>query len=314
MAIVRNVVRIGVITALAGGALVLIAGPQSVRAIMHQARDSVRTEINKHIDDPVALRMQLRSLEGQYPERIAAVRGDLSELNEQIAQLDRELTVSKRVVALADQDLSVMQSVLTRAEETRATGVMVKVRFADDAMDLDQGYAKANRVGQLRTAYTTRVADLERDMGYLGQQRARLSGLLEKLETERAEFQTQLWNLDRQVDAIARNNRMIEILQKRERTIDELDSPYAANSLAQLNARFADIRAKQESKLEMFAQSSDSEDYESKAKYLLDGEAGREGWKPLEQGRTEVGPSVIEIGPGDAQTSSDKGQLAARGN
>ena len=87
-----------------------------------QRRGSINHCIDSNISDPVALRAQLRSLEEQYPKRIADVRGDLAELNEQIAQLDREMTVSKKVVAMTESDLDQMQSVLAKAEEAKTTG------------------------------------------------------------------------------------------------------------------------------------------------------------------------------------------------
>ena len=195
----------------------------------------------------------------------------------------------------------------------------MKVRFDDGqrACNLDEAYGKANRVGQLRNAYVQRVNDIERDLGYLGQQKDRLETLLSQLETERAEFQTQLWGLDRQVDAISRNDRMIEIMQKRQVTIDE-HSRYSAASLDQINARLADIRAKQESKLEMFNQNNDIKNYENAAKYLIDGEKAAD-VKQLKRGKPktlEITPTVIEIGPGDAVPvlpAPTQGPVASKG-
>jgi chromosome segregation ATPase len=317
----KTIVRGAVLTALAGGVAVAVAGPERVKALIHSARGSINHCIDSNISDPVALRAQLRSLEEQYPKRIADVRGDLAELNEQIAQLDREMAVSKKVVAMTENDLDQMQSVLAKAEEAKTSGVaqVVKVRFEDGkkACNLDEAYSKANRVGQLRNAYVQRVNDIERDLGYLGQQKDRLDTLLTQLETERAEFQTQLWGLDRQVDAISRNDRMIDIMQKRQVTIDE-HSRYSAASLDQINARLADIRAKQESKLEMFNQNNDIKNYENAAKYLIDGEKSAE---PRQLKRShpktiEITPSVIEIGPGDVVPvgpAPSQGPVASKG-
>lgn len=312
----KTVVRAGVITALVGGVAVAVAGPDHIKALFHQARSNVRGCIDASISDPVALRAQLRDLEAQYPKKISDVRGDLAELNEQFAQLDRELAVSKKVVAMADADLEGMQSVLAKAEEAKTSGVaqVVRVRFdGEHAMTMDDAYGKAARVGQLRTAYTQRVSDIERDLGYLGQQKDRLSTLLEQLETERAEFQTQLWALDRQVDAISRNDRMIDVMQKRQETIEN-HSRYRAASLDQITSRLADIRAKQESKLQMFSQTSDIKNYENAAKYLLDNEQSK-ATKSLKSGKPkaiEISPSVIEIGPETPAPKADSGQVASK--
>jgi chromosome segregation ATPase len=305
----KTVVRAGIITALVGGTAIVIAGPDRIGALARQARGSVNSAIDSKISDPVALRAQLRNLESQYPYRIEEVKGDLAELDVQITQLQRELEVSRLSASMADADLQQMQAVLTRAEEARESGVaqVVKVRFGEERpVNLEQAYAKATRQTQLRDAFGSKAGDIERDLGYLGQQRERLSGLLSQLETERAEFQTQLFALDRQVDAIGRNDRMITILQKRQDTIEN-HSRYRAASLDQVTARLADIRAKQEGKLQSLTQSTDIKNYENAAKYLLDSQRGKDlGLKRTGQAApkaVEVGPSVIEIGPESVKSS-----------
>jgi predicted RNase H-like nuclease (RuvC/YqgF family) len=317
MPIVRTVVRTAVITGVVGGAVLVIAGPDRAFAVFSQTRSKVNQAIDARVTDPVALRAQLRDLESQYPKRIADVRGDLSQLNEQIAQLERELAVSHKVVQMADQDLDQMRAILARAEEARAeaAGQVVRVRFDDRRpMSLDDAYGQANRVSQVRSAYAARTADIERDLGYLAQQQDRLQGLLDELETERAEFQAQLWQLDRQVDAIARNERMIELMQKREATIEN-QSRYRAASLDQVTGRLADIRAKQESQLQSFSQSTDVRNYENAAKYLLDNDLRtsqpRQAPRERHPREIEIGPSTIEIGPEPAP-QKPKGQVANR--
>lgn len=316
----KTVVRGAVITALAGGVAVAVAGPDRVRALFHSARSQINHAIDSNISDPAALRAQLRSLEEQYPKRISDVRGDLAELNEQIGQLDRELAVSKKVVAMAESDIEQMQGVLSKAEEARTQGAaqVIRVRFdGERACNIDEAYAKAGRVTQLRNAYVQRVSDIERDLGYLGQQKDRLDTLLGQLETERAEFQAQLWTLDRQVDAISRNDRMIEIMQKRQETIEE-HGRYRVASLDQLTAHLADIRAKQESKLDMYGQNSELKNYENAAKYLLDNEHSAETkkFKVSKPRSLEISPTVIEIGPDAVKTPAPAapapGQVAAR--
>ncbi len=311
----KTIVRGAVLTALVGGAAVVVAGPDRIHALFHSAQHRINNAIDANISDPAALRSQLRSLEEQYPHRIAEVRGDLAELNEQITQLERELAVSKKVVAMADTDLNSMQAVLTKAEEARTAGsaqvVRVKFDAGEHACNMDEAYGKVNRVTQLRAAYAGRATDIERDLGYLGQQKDRLTGLLNQLETERTQFQTQLFSLDRQVDAISRNDRMIEILQKRNETIDQ-QSRYRAASLDQVAGHLADIRAKQEAKLDMFGQSNDVRNYENAAKYLLDNEKAGEirTLKPTKAKAVEVGPTVIEIGPDTS--APQQGPIASR--
>jgi hypothetical protein len=314
MGITKTVVRAGVITALVGGAAVVIAGPERMCAVVTQTRHSVNKTIDKSISDPVALRAQLRTLEAQYPYRIEEVQGDLADLEQQMTLLRRDMESSRLAASMADEDLSQMHDVLTKAQDAKDQGLaqVVKVRFGEERpVSLEQATSKATRVMQVRDAFIAKAGDIERDLGYLEQQHERLSDLLTQLKTEQTEFQTQLFSLDRQVDAIARNDRMITIMSKRQDTIEN-HSRYRAASLDQITGRLADIRARQESKLQSFTQTSEVKNYENAAKYLLDSKASQ---RPLKPKSIEISPSVIEIGPDSvvpAQPKDDKGTVASR--
>ena len=313
--IVKRVIQTGVILGLVGGvataAMVGVAGGPRTCALFSQAKNAVTHRIDRNITDPVALRTQLRDLEAQYPQRIREVRGDLAELREQMAQLERELAVSERVVSIADRHHDQLASALTRAGDARIQNVSYSggvepefvIVFEDERLSEDAARTRLDHIIATRNAYAGRAADMTKHMGYLKQQEARLAGLLDKLETERAQFQAQLWDLDRQVDAIARNDRMIEIMQKRQDCIDE-QSRYRAASLDQLRSKLAELRAEQESRLESLAGDQTRTNYEEQAKLELDRETGS---RELNVERIEPAPvrKVIEIKP-DADSTEDE--------
>ena len=95
-----------------------------------------------------------------------------------------------------------------------------------------------------------------------------------QLETERSEFQAQIWQLERQVDAIARNDRLIGLMEDRKQTIDEC-SRYEVASLDQLHARLSEVRTRQEAELEYLAGDSQRVGYEDMARMQLDAETRR---------------------------------------
>lgn len=303
----KCVVRWAVITGLVGGAAVVIAGPERVCALVTQTRSKINAGLDKAIDDPVALRAQLKSLEGQYPQRIAEVRGDLAELQAQVGQLNRDLQISDRVVALADQDLTRLQTQLTKAEQLQDGTTLVQLQFDGERLDMKEARVKAAKIQQVRNAYASKAADIHRDLGYLSQQESRLSTLANQLESEHAEYQTQMWQLDRQVDAIARNGRMISMMEKRQATIDE-QSRYKANSLDQLNSRMADIRARQEAELETLGRGQTQTDYEDRAKLDLDvrpqADAGK--FEPVPS--TFEGPAIRVIPEPKSEGAMQKSQ------
>ena len=287
--IIKTLIRVGVITAASAGAAVLIAGPHRAAALVSQAHESIMTHIDERIDDPVALRSQLRELERNYPERIGQVRGDLAELREQMRQLDRDRAVSERVVALADRDLGLLSPMLQDAEGVQAEAAsyggvrkVASVVFDNRTYTLDQARTRAQQIGQTRVAYANRAADAAHDLIYLKQQEEKLEDLLAQLETERTQFQGQLWQLDRQVDAIARNESLIEMLEKRKQTIEEC-SRYEVASLDQLMGRLAEVRARQQAELDVLSGTGGSVDYEEIARMQLGTEQGLVRSVPVEE-------------------------------
>lgn len=309
----RMLVRAAVIGAMATGGLVLVAGPERVGALWDQVRGNVNAKLDEVITDPVALRAQLRELEATYPARIAQVRADLGELNAQMAQLDRERTVSARVVEMAERDLAQLQTLIARAEAAQAEQGTASLAFDGAAgrehrieivlgaerFGLAQAYTRAAEINNTRAAYAARTGDVERDRGYLEQQQQRLGELLATLERERAEFQSQLWQVDRQVDSIARNERMIEVLKRRQASIDE-QSRYRATSLDGLQGRIGDIRARQEAELAALAAGSGRSSYEQRAKAELDAVGAARALKEAaeQRAREATRTKVIEIRPG----------------
>mgnify|MGYP001574159521 FL=1 len=318
MGCMKSVVRFAIIGGLVGVAGLAIVGPVRARLLMDKARTNIHTAVDSVIDDPAALRAQIRDLEAQYAPRIAAVRSDLAQLREQVSQLKREQAVATRVVDLASNDLSTLHGMLARAQSVQdvhsamipasyspSTGEIgtqspeVRINFNNESLTVDQAVTKATRVEQVVASYTSRQVEIERDLGFMGEQEHRMADLLEKLEAERSDFQAQLFQLDHQVDAISRNERMITIMEKRQETIDK-NSRYESGSLDNLKGKLAEIRTKQEAQLESLGKGSTTEGYENKAKIDLDSRPkARHGWAPLQRSPK---PAVIQINPGDALT------------
>jgi chromosome segregation ATPase len=272
MAIFKTLIRVGVITAIVAGGAVVIAGPRRAAAMYGNAHGYLMSVIDANIDDPTALRAQLRDLQEQYPERIADVRGDLAELNEQRRQVQREHSIAQRVVTLTNQDLAALTPLVAQAEAASLSverDRIVAVRFDNSTMEVGDARSRCDQITRTQAVYASRKIDAERDLKYLDAQAQRLEALLSQLETERADFQTQIWQLDRQVDAIARNDRLIGLMAKRQRTIDEC-SKYEANSLSQLHVKMAEVRSRQEAELEMLASDQQRMDYEDVARLQLD--------------------------------------------
>jgi phage shock protein A len=321
MGFIKPVIWMGLAGTLAAGSALAVMGPHRAHALIDTARTNFNATIDANIDDPIALRQQLRELESQYPGRIAEVRGDLAELTSQVGQLERERTISQRVVALAEADLHQMKSMLTKAETAQSGNgfALVKVRFGEESLNVEQAYSKANQINQLRGAYASKAADIDTNLTVLQQQAARLGQILAQLETERADFQSQLWQLDRQVDAIARNDRMIEMLEKRQVAFDKYDGYGNVTSPDQVQGRIAKILAEQEARLNDLSLADDQNSYERKAKnelsqqeYSFQARVGAEILNGIEDySAIEFEPKVIEITPDSDSPATPSGPIAS---
>lgn len=297
----KTVVRGVVITALAGGVLVAVAGPQRAHAVFNQTRGAITSVIDENIEDPILLRAQVKKLEAQYPGKIAEVRSDLSEVQTQISQLQREMQIATKVVSLASNDLNVVDSQIAQARVTQSAnpGAIVRISFNNKPVDLDDAYAKRQQIEQTQGLYSNRATDLNIDLGYLSDQESQLADLLERLVGEQSEFQAKLFQLDAQIDTIARNDRLIEMMEDRQDTIDA-HSRFQANSLDQLNSRLSNIRTEQRARLEAIAHKADSRDYADEAKYLIDQEGRVQSFENLPE-QFNIEPTIIEITPEEVE-------------
>jgi predicted RNase H-like nuclease (RuvC/YqgF family) len=270
--VIRTLVVGGLGLGAAGGAFALIAGPERAAVYVSQVQERIQSQIDRNIDDPTALRAQLRRLEAEYPERIAQLAGDLAELNQQIEQLERDQAISERVVELASQDLGVLEEQLAQARPSGGSVALASSRVGG-ARDYayEQALTRASQLRQTKLVYGARAEDAVRDLGYLQAQSTRIQDALSQLETERAQFQAQLWQIERQVDAIARNERLIEMMAERQESLDQ-HSRYEAASLEHLTGRLAQVRTRQEAELELLARDQEQVSYEELARIQLDGE------------------------------------------
>lgn len=273
---VKGAVRFGVITLIGTGAAMLVAEgvrPGSVQAIAGQASSAIAGVIDNNIDDPVALRAQLASLEAEYPQRISELRSDLLEAQDQIGQLERELAVSDKVVQLTSHDLETLDLDIARARSTQDTSphAVVRVSFDDRRLSLQDAYTKRSQIERTRVVYQTRGEDIAAELGHLETQQEQIAELLTRLETEQAQFQAQIVQLDAQIDAIERGDRMLAMMEERQQTIDE-HSRYRAASLDHLTGRLERVRAEQQSRLAAISGNERNRNYVDEAEFLLDTE------------------------------------------
>jgi chromosome segregation ATPase len=193
------------------------------------------------------------------------VQGDLAEINHEIRQLEQEIAVSDRVVVLAEEDLGRYETQVSSQIPIEAGSQLASVRLDGAVYTPDEAHTRLERIRATRAAYVNRSSDARHDLGYLTKQSARLEELLTRLQAEQTEFRVQVSGLNRQIDAIARNERLIGLLEKRNQTIEEC-SQYETVSLNQITSRLDQVKGKQEAALDLLASEERATDYEDIAR------------------------------------------------
>ncbi|MBC7834269.1 MAG: hypothetical protein H7Y88_04105 [Phycisphaerales bacterium] len=323
MSLTKHIIRVGVVGGIVTVAAVAVAGPHRLSAVVGQCREGINSTIDSAVGDPVALRAQLRDLEAQYPKRISVVVADLAQIRQQIAQLREEQAVSELAAQIATQDRERLLSQLDRASEaiiqTAAADVdgnshtQIMIVHRNERLTPEAAGVRAEQIMAAESAYTERATDMERDLGYLVQQEQRLANLHNKLETERTAFQAELWQLERKVDAVARNERTIKIMERRQVVLDEQER-YRASSLDGVKSKLAERIATQESRLETLASTDQQSDYEQQAKIQI-GRKAMEGVSRTKLPAVKPTKHILEIHPqptDGAPVEDGTGPLASR--
>lgn len=309
--LMKSLIRFGVIGGLLAGGAALIAGPHRVAALAEQAKNSVVGVIDANIEDPIAMRAQLRELQSQYPKRIAEVSSHLTEIRSQIDQIERDRAIADRVVSLASADYSGLSDLIARAEAARAEhdgARIVKVAFDEQTMEVPEAYRRASSIRETIDLYESTVADYDRELANLKADASQLEGLLAKLQNEHSEFQTQIAHLERQIDAVARKEKMVDIYEERQQRFDEL-SRYKVASLDQFRASLAKKNAELDAAMASLSRRDSQQSYEDVAKVQIDREASERSRAELHKTRV-VKPETEIIGE-DADENGEKSDAVA---
>lgn len=248
MAFVKTIVRVGVVSGLAAGALVVIAGPHRVGAVMSQVRTNVNNLADSVIDDPIALRAQLRDLQREYPARIAEISSELDTLQSQMADMERDRRITARAHTLAQAKAAEWSDMLTRAKDAQGDFRTVAFKYDSQTLNFEQAVARAQSVQKQVQLFAKRVEDMNRDITFLSQQKQRLNDLLNELTTEQDQLHVQIAQLDSEIDMIERNDKLITMIEDRERAISEYSTGSRGVSIVQVEKRLAKIHAEQEAR------------------------------------------------------------------
>lgn len=262
----KGMLRWGLVSAAVFGGTTLLVGPDRVAAGFAQVRTTIAHVFEDFVDDPVALRRQLQGLADQYPDRIAEVRSEVAQIDVQLGQLEHDNEVAERVISLTTADLEEIRVAVTEAKDASDVGRKVAIRRGSFRVGIEQAKSEARRIAGIRATYEDRTIGNEQQVAVLSNQRGRLTDILLQLEAEYGQFEEKLWQLDRQIDAIERNDRLITMTEEQQAILRDYEKLGKVGNLRQLEAKLEELRVTQEAQLQALEKHGVESNYEREAR------------------------------------------------
>jgi chromosome segregation ATPase len=269
MTLCKTIVRWTIVAGLALGGITLIIGPERVGAAFGAIQTQATALVDEYIDveEAQALRSRLHELAEAYPDRIAEIRGEVARVETQLEQFAHDADVARRVVAMTGADL---EQLALKVQSAERGGVRtVSLVSGDAGVNLDVAYREGRRIKGIHETYQERLVSDQRQITMLETQRERLAALLEQIEDEFADYQAQVWQLDRQIDSIQRNDRLIALTESQQATLRAFESPGNAEGLRAIETRLAELQAVQEGTLQALTERGRQNEYEHRAQMML---------------------------------------------
>ena len=262
----KSMLRWGLVSAAVLGGTTLLVGPDRVAAGFDQVRTMVTHVFEDFVDDPVALRRQVQGLADQYPDRIAEVRSEIAQIDVQLGQLSHDNEVAERVISLTTADIDEIRVAVTEAQASSEAGRKVAIRRGSFRVGIEQAKSEARRIAGIRATYEDRTVGNGQQIAVLSTQRGRLSEILLQLEAEYGEFEEKLWQLDRQIDAIERNDRLITMTEEQQEILRDYQKLGKVGNLRQLESKLEELRVTQEAQLQALEKHGVQGEYEREAR------------------------------------------------
>lgn len=244
--------------------LVAVVGLARVKTAYYSVRDHLRTNMDDLVDSRVALRHELGKLQKEYPERIADLRVELARADRDLAACLDDRRICEEVVLLAENDLDVLQQRISHAGNGDLG--FVSIEFRSERLGPDEATRRAARIASTATSYRRRLGDLEGEADLLREERASLQNQLTEIQSEYRTFQAEASSLLREIDALQRKEKMVEIAERRAGRGDEDPFSDRSASLARVKEKIEARRIRLDEKLRAIRGFKSGDAYEAEAR------------------------------------------------
>ena len=278
---IRFVGKIGkytlVVLVLAGAA----AGVVGVERLQNVAQ-SLSLAAVENIDDMIPHEVRLYSdmerLREEYPERISTLKAMLRELKDQFAETEKDRRLCREVLSLCEEDLGELrpklEALTTRPEDGSDRGKDATVEFRGISYTHREALERSGKILDIREMYENRLQAGTTSIGLLDSERQEIGAELLDLRKEYDRFLGEYKSLEREIDLLRHNEKLIQIARRRDR-IDHIDASGWVRSLDELKKAIYRRKSAQEERLKSYRVGHPAREYEIRAR--LGGLEGKQG-------------------------------------
>jgi len=265
---IRFVVRslkyaaIPLVVLFAGGAAVF--GPYRVQELCRYVKETAAENLDDMIPDEVELRHDMEKLREEYPARIAELKSMSDEIARQLAEVERDRSLCREVLTLCGEDLEELRPKLETPNQDVPAAVM-KVEFRGAVFTRTEAAERSRKILDIKELYEARLAAANGSVDLLESERARLRAELVELQKEYDQFIAGYRGLERQIDLLRHNEKLIEIASRKER-LGRLDSAGWVRSLDAVQRAIERRRTEQEERLRSLKVGNPAAEYEARAR------------------------------------------------
>jgi len=261
---VSRSLKYSVILVLVLAAAAATFGPWRIREALRYVKHAAVENVDGMIPDEVKLRNDIETLREEYPKRIAELDSMVAGLTRQLGELEQDRGLCREVLDLCHEDLGQLRPGV-EAESAGTPAHDGRIQFRGASFSYGEALERSRRILEIKDMYDARLKASTESVALLQSERERLSADLLQVRKEYDQFIAQYRGLEREIDLLKHNERLIEIAGRRDR-LDRLDPSSWLRSLDAIKSAIARRKTEQAERLRSFKVGNPVAEYETRAR------------------------------------------------
>ena len=241
-----------------------VFGPWRIREVLRYVKHTAVQNVDGMIPDEVKLRNDIEKLREEYPQGIAELKSMVAELSRQLQEMEEDRGLCREVLALCEEDLGQLRPGV-EAPGAAPGARAARIEFRGASFSYEEALERSRKILDIKDLYGARLKSTTASVELLQSERERLNAEQIQLRKEYDQFIAQYRCLEREIDLLKRNERLIEIAGRRDR-LDRLDSSNWLRSLDSIKAAIERRKTEQQERLRNVKVGNPVAEYETRAR------------------------------------------------